>query len=112
MDSQVQKVKQPYYKKIYTDILNKKYPHKKIRCESILMKEKISVLDVIQLNKEIFGVSDAETKRFNQKHRSYTEPDILEILHYQKKHQLNNSQLASHFKISRNTVAKWRKLKI
>ncbi|TDX82564.1 helix-turn-helix domain-containing protein [Epilithonimonas xixisoli] len=103
---------QPDYKRIYTDILNKKYPEKKMRCESILMKEKISVLDVIQLNKEIFGVPDAETARFNQKHRSYNPSDIIEILEYQKKNKLNNIQLALRFKLSRNTVAKWKKMNI
>ena len=32
------------------------------------------------------------------------------MLKYQEKHHLNNSQLALYYKISRNSVAKWKKL--
>lgn len=111
MDSQVQKVKRPHYKKIYTDILDKKFPHKKEDCKILLSKETLSVWDIIMLNQKIFGTSkDAEY--FNQKHRSYRYSDILEILNYQKKNKLNNSQLGYHFKISRNSIAKWKKILI
>lgn len=100
----------PHYKKIYTDILERKYPDKKNECKVLLGKEHLSVLDVIQLNKQIFGLPNAKTEIFNQKHRSYSQSDIVEILDYQKKNGLNNVQLALHFKLSRNTVAKWKKL--
>ncbi|HUH25918.1 MAG TPA: helix-turn-helix domain-containing protein [Flavobacterium sp.] len=46
----------------------------------------------------------------NQKYRSYDKATIIEILNYQKKNGLNNTQLANHFKLSRNTVAKWERL--
>lgn len=100
----------PDYKTIYTDILNKKYPHKKQDCKNILDKNNISVLDILELNRKIFGNSDKETESFNQKHRSYSKTDIIKILDYQKKHNLNNIQLARHFKLSRNTIAKWKKI--
>jgi hypothetical protein len=32
------------------------------------------------------------------------------MLDYQKKNKLTNSQLAKHFKLSRNTVTKWKRL--
>ncbi|CAA7197412.1 helix-turn-helix domain-containing protein [Chryseobacterium potabilaquae] len=97
------------YKLIFCDILEKKCPEKKDKCEGILAKENLSVLDIIELNKKIFGPIDKETDRFDQNHKSYTESSILQILDYQKDNQLNNSQIALHFKLSRHTVAKWKK---
>ena len=109
MDRQVQKIT-PDYKQIYTDILDKKYPDKKEECKIILEKEQLSTIHIIELNQKIFGVGDKETERFNQKHRSYSKTDILQILDYQNKNKLNNSQLANHFQLSRNTIAKWKKM--
>ena len=100
---------QPDYKTIYADILHKKHHEKKAECFPLLEKENLSVLDIIELNKKIFGIADKETQAENQKHRSYSKSDILSILDYQKKHKLNNIQLARHFGLSRNTVAKWKK---
>lgn len=45
----------------------------------------------------------------SRRHHSYDLASIIDILEYQKKNQLNNIQLANHFKLSRNTVAKWKK---
>ena len=104
MDKQVP-ITKPNYKRIYFDILSKKYPEKKEECNSLLKKQNLSGLDVIWLNKKIFG-----TDKINQQHRSYSKSDILIILDYQQKHKLNNSQLANHFKISRNTITKWKKM--
>lgn len=102
MDRQVQ-ISKPDYKRIYSDILSKKYPEKKDECTSLFEKQNFSGLDVIWLNEKIFG-SDSP------RHRSYSKSDILIILDYQQKHKLNNSQLAIHFSLSRNTVAKWKKM--
>jgi len=99
----------PNYKRIYKDILSKKYPEKEKKCKYILEKEEISVLDIIKINEIIFGINDKEEFINNQKHRSYDQSAVIEILNYQKKNNLNNSQLATHFKLSRNTIAKWRK---
>lgn len=99
----------PNYKRIYTDIISKKYPEKEKKCKYILQKKEISTLDIIKINEIIFGNTDKEESINNQKHRSYDESAVLEILNYQKKNKLNNSQLANHFKLSRNTIAKWRK---
>ncbi|CAM3415452.1 helix-turn-helix domain-containing protein [Empedobacter stercoris] len=95
----------PNYKRIYSDILNKRYPEKKEVCKQIIQKANLSAFDVIMLNEKIFGTNQSK----NQKLRSYRKSDILKILDYQKKNNLNNSQLASHFHLSRNTVAKWKK---
>lgn len=107
MDMPIQKLKRPDYKKIYTDILNKKYPHKIKISKTILLKEELNFLDIIQLNKMIFGHDEKVSG--NQRHRSYDIQTILEILEHQKKYKLNNSQLATHFKLSRNTIAKWKR---
>ena len=94
------------YKRIYYDILNKRYPEKKEVCKQIIQKANLSAFDVIMLNEKIFGTNTS----YNQKLRSYSKSDIIRFLDYQKKHNLNNSQLANHFKLSRNTVAKWKKM--
>ncbi|WP_426482214.1 helix-turn-helix domain-containing protein [Chryseobacterium sp. R2ACT005] len=97
----------PDYKKIYKDLIAQKYPEKAKKCKSLLEKKDFSVLDVIKINRLLSD--DRNIDDYNQKYRSYNKHTILEILKYQKEHNLNNSQLASHFKLSRNTVAKWRK---
>ena len=97
------------YQQIFRDILDTKYPEKKKVCIPLLQKENLSAMDIVKINTEIFGIS-RENETSNQKHRSYHKSDILKILNYQKKHKFNNSQLARHFKLSRNTVAKWKKM--
>lgn len=99
----------PNYKKIFEDIIRISCPEKKQDCIVILRKPKLTTIDVIKINTIIFGSGNNDTSRLNQMHRSYNENDILEILSYQIKNCLNNTQLAFHFKLSRNTVAKWKK---
>lgn len=99
----------PDYKRIYKDILDKKYPDKKQQCIHLLDKEKLTFLDIIELNRKIFGVPDKSTEMFNQRHRCYNRSDILKVFDYQKKKNINNSQLAKHFGLSRNTITKWKK---
>lgn len=100
----------PDYKKIFRDIIEIKYPDKEKKCRSLLSKKELSTLDIIQLNQEIFETKDKETIAFNQAHRSYHPKAIMEILDYQRKNNLNNTQLAMHFNISRNSIGKWKKL--
>jgi hypothetical protein len=99
---------QPDYRRIYTDIISRKYPHKEEKCKTLLNKKDLSFLDIIKLNSLIFETKTKETKIFNQRHRSYDKFTILEILGYQKKNKFNNTQLANHFKLSRNSIAKWK----
>lgn len=106
----MKKNNKPNYHNIYNDILKLKYPQKINDCKNILNNKELSVLDILNINQIIFGRSSLEDTAFNQKHRSYSKSDILKILDYQKKHRLNNVQLANHFKISRNSIAKWKKL--
>ncbi|CAM2839904.1 helix-turn-helix domain-containing protein [Chryseobacterium flavum] len=100
--------KQPDYKAIYSDILTKMYPERKKEFELLLQKQELSALDIIDMNEKIFG--NKISSRKNQQLKSYSKEDILQILDFQKKYNFNNSDLASYFKLSRNTVTKWKKL--
>ncbi|RKT01488.1 helix-turn-helix domain-containing protein [Chryseobacterium defluvii] len=109
MDRQIPEVVSPDYHRIYDDIITRKYPEKRMQCMHILKKQHLSTLDIISINNLVFG-ENQESFVFNQKCRSYDKTTILKILDHQKEHQLNNIQLAKHFHLSRNTVAKWKKL--
>lgn len=100
----------PDYKIIYKDILNQKFPNKIEECLPLLCKRDLSAIDILNINHKIFGNSHGEDKNISHKFRSYNKADILHILDYQKKHKLNNSQLSNHFKLSRNTITKWKKI--
>ncbi len=107
MDKKIQKVVcQPDYKRIYSDFIAVKCPEKKEIVACFLSKDTLSLSDILKMNNLLFDKNSAE----NQKHKSYDENTILEMLEYQKKHRLNNTQLANHFKLSRNSVAKWKRM--
>lgn len=46
----------PDYKRIYSDLIDRKFPHVKNKCLSFLGKETLSTLDVIKLNAILTGV--------------------------------------------------------
>jgi DNA-binding transcriptional regulator YiaG len=96
----------PDYKSIYSDIISLHYPEKVSEYSKLLEKKNMSSLYILELEMKIFGNTDTA----NKKHRSYTKEDILEILNYQKKHKLNNMQIANYFHLSRNSIAKWKKI--
>lgn len=98
------------YKKIYADMLDSNSVKNKKEFIKFLEKDELNALDVIEINQKMFGVKDKEAEQFNQRHRFYNQSAILEILDYQKRNGLNNFQLAKHFKLSRNTVSKWKKM--
>lgn len=101
----------PYYKRIYLDMMTKKFPDKIEKYHTMFQKEELSALDVIKLNEDLFGKqerTEESESNSNQKYRSYLKSDILQILDYQRKNKLNNSEIARHFKLSRNTVKKWK----
>jgi hypothetical protein len=100
----------PDYKKIFRDIIKIKYPEKQIECQNILSKKELSAMDVINLNQKIFEIKTNESYTFNQRHRSYNKKSILEILEYQKKNNMNNSEVALHFNLSRNSLTKWKRM--
>lgn len=67
-----------------------------------------TAMDILLLNNLAFGKKVCTIE--NQKLHSYDENSIRVILKFQKNNNLNNTELAKHFKISKNTVAKWKKL--
>lgn len=99
----------PNYNKIYIDLIEKKFPEKKEEFAYLLSKEIKNSLQLIKINDLIFNAQNKETNILNQKLRSYDEESIKEILKYQTLNRLNNQQTANLFKLSRNTVAKWKK---
>lgn len=100
----------PDYIRIYTDIILMNYPQKLEICTPILRKKKLTALEVIELNELIFGLEEIETAKFNQRHKSYDESTIIKLLNFQKNNGYNNTQMADQFKMSRNTLAKWKKI--
>jgi DNA-binding transcriptional regulator YiaG len=98
----------PDYKKIYTDIIEEKFPDKMNNFRIMQKIETINtVIDIIALNRMIFGKQELLVESKNQKLRSYDQRSILNILEYQKKNKLNNTQTANYFRMSRNTLSKW-----
>lgn len=108
MDRKIQERVRPDYKRIYLDLIELKHPEKMKKCKTILSKERLSSIDIIRINSIIFG-NNAKNISLNQRHRSYDNETIQKILDYQKTNNLSNSQVANHFKLSRNTVAEWKK---
>lgn len=94
----------PDYKRIYSDLIELKYPEKKDVCSILFEKNTMTALDVIQINRIIFGKS-----RKKRIHRSYDKKSILKILKYQSENRMNNVELSKELGISRNTIAKWKK---
>lgn len=99
----------PDYKQIYTDMINEKFPDK---MSDPLVKNKLDHLlmavDVLKFDRFIFGETDYNATGNNERLRAYDENSILNILNYQKKHKLSNTQTAIHFRLSRNSIAKWK----
>lgn len=108
MDQQIPKIT-PNYKQIYFDLVMEKFPTKLKFVKKILEKESFSSLDIIRVNKIIFDTS-YNIDHENHKHRAYEKSDIIYMLNYQKEHKLSNSTVAKHFKVSRNSISKWKKM--
>lgn len=98
--------KRPDYKKIYKEIIARKYPDKMKQCETILKKEYLIDFDIIKLS----NILNAGENKENQIFKSYDKESILCILEFQKKHKYNNTEVSNVLSISRNTIGKWRKL--
>ncbi|WP_282630565.1 helix-turn-helix domain-containing protein [Empedobacter sedimenti] len=98
-------MEKPNYQKIYQHIIQKKFPEKEVQTKSLL-KEDMTSLDVIKISK----ILNSNFDNYNQKHKSYDLDSILKILEFQKSHNLTNILVAEKFKISRNSIAKWKKI--
>lgn len=65
-------------------------------------------IDILNINNKIFQIIGIERNSELQKLKTYTYQDIQVILNYKKEYRLNNSHLANHFQMSRNTIKKWK----
>lgn len=104
-------IKRPDYRRIYIDLIIARFPEKLESCISFLEKN-LTSLDVIKINSKLFPKQSKNRQLFNQKHKAYDKKTIKDILEYQRKNNLSNIQLSKHFRISRNTIASWKKYNI
>ncbi len=99
----------PNYKKIYLDMLKQDQPEKlqDPKVQSLLKNLKTTE-DVLNFNELVFKQSK-ESLRNNQKLKTYDKKTMLKLLQYQKKHGFSTSFMSKKYKISRTTLAKWKK---
>ncbi|WP_265131064.1 helix-turn-helix domain-containing protein [Chryseobacterium oranimense] len=99
----------PNYTKIYQDIIFDRFPEK-ITDPQItkLISDLKTAEDVIVFNEILFEKEENSSE--NQQLRSYDKKTIEKILKYQKKYNLSNSHISLEYKVSRNTIAKWKKI--
>lgn len=100
----------PNYCKIYKDLIERKFPEKLAELSYMLIKENLNSYEVIKLNEVLFGKKSKKQQHQEQRYRAYDKQTILRILRYQQQKKLNNKELALHFKLSTNTIAKWKSI--
>jgi len=100
----------PNYSKIYHDLLQAEHPEK-LKDEKVLelLKNLNTSDEVIKFNEKIFKQSK-ESQENNQKLRTYDKETMLKILMYQKQHGFSTNYISKKYKISRTTIAKWKKI--
>jgi len=86
-----------------------KFPDLYKEFEQLLDRDELNHFDIELINDKLFK-ENTHLNKFKQKYKAYDKKTILKMLQYGKKHQLNNTQLARHFKVSRNMVTKWKKM--
>lgn len=98
----------PNYTRIYLDLI--KYKNKEQTVSKALI-DKINniriVKDILDIEKELFKNEDLE---YNQKLKCYDESTVKVLLDHQKANNLTNVEIGNKYKISRNTIAKWKKI--
>ncbi|SIQ45652.1 hypothetical protein SAMN05880573_105216 [Chryseobacterium sp. RU33C] len=99
----------PNYKKIYHDIILKICPERETEFNFFLEKENLFSWDIVRLDNLIFHSKDSDSIIFDQRHRSYDDETIIYIINYQEENKLNNSLTSKYFRISKNTLTKWKK---
>lgn len=100
----------PNYSKIYHDLLLAEHPEKlKDAKINELLKNLNTSDEVIRFNERLFEQSK-ESVENNQKLRTYDKETMLKILMYQKQHGFSSNYISKKYKISRTTIAKWKKI--
>ncbi|MDV7698993.1 helix-turn-helix domain-containing protein [Chryseobacterium soli] len=100
----------PNYTKIYEDMLKQDYPDKLKDPKILTLLKKLNTTeDVLKFNDKLFEQS-RESQQNNQKLKTYDKKTMLKLLQYQKKHEFSTSYMSRKYKISRTTLAKWKKM--
>lgn len=99
----------PNYIGIFQDMILRNYPNKMDLFTRLSEKEALDSLEIIYYNEEISGNIKQKNREDNRKYKSYSFETIKQILNYQKKYKLTNLELANQFKLSRNTIASWKR---
>ncbi len=99
----------PNYKKIYQDMLKEKNPEKLKDPKTLRLLNNLKTSeDILRLNDLIFK-STKESLKNNQQLKTYDKKTMLKLLQYQQKHNLSTSFMSKKYRISRTTIAKWKK---
>ncbi len=101
----------PNYKQIYKELLKKYGIKVDTDIQKILRKKQLNSLDVIFLNQKIVKKQQLCDKSRNAQLRSYDKESIDYILNYLELHKMTIADVAKKFKISRNTIGRWKKEK-
>jgi len=99
----------PDFGRIFREIAQKK-KHSESVIGHIVNIEEWNSLNVIKVSEKIGEKPRGKNLKLNRKHRAYDEQSVKEILNYQKINNLNNSEMMRLFNISRNSIAKWKKM--
>lgn len=100
----------PNYTKIYEDMLKQDYPDKLKDPKIVTLLKKLNTTeDVLKFNDKLFEQS-RESQQNNQKLKTYDKKTMIKLLQYQKKHEFSTSYMSRKYKISRTTLAKWKKM--
>src|SRR5690606_12509075 len=108
-ESVTNKKRSPNYGNIYKDLFRMRYPQYYKEFKSLLDKEELNYFDIQRTHNRLLK-ENVHLKKENQKYKAYDKETILKMLHYGKINNLNNTELAKHFNLSRNTVTKWKKM--
>ena len=95
----------PNYSLIFLDILEMMFPDRCPKEIGIFAGKELSTEEVLLYNKKLFGQNNSSSK-----YRSYDKTTIISILSKQKKHHYTNEEVSKIYNVSRNSLAKWKKL--
>ncbi|MFP3598368.1 helix-turn-helix domain-containing protein [Chryseobacterium sp. SIMBA_029] len=91
-------------------MLKQDYPDKLKDPKILTLLKKLNTTeDILKFNDKLFEQS-RESQQNNQKLKTYDKKTMLKLLQYQKKHEFSTSYMSRKYKISRTTLAKWKKM--
>ena len=102
------------YISLYTDFINDNNSLQnktKIKLlKHINNQQELSVKKIIKINSIIKNdIASGKNNKKTQQLKAYDYDFVQQTLDYQKKYNLSNNNISIEFKLSRNTIAKWKK---